>query len=109
MDIDTHLRGRAICGAPGERLKAQPARDRARVFHGPERMPVRRMLMKPRQPFFDGHGRELSAGHSRLDGRVKDSDDRRKVRFSRVADDHAARTAASGAGAVWKKICSKVG
>ena len=75
----------------------------------PKRKLVRRMPAKPGQPFFERNRIEERGGSARGGGRVVNVDDRRKVRFRRIANDHAARIALPGTGVVSKKMLSNVG
>ena len=69
------------------------------------------MFAKPRQPFFDRNLLQLRGRNAAPNGFVVDLDDRRKIRFQRVANDHAARMRFDAARrrASWKKMLSNVG
>jgi hypothetical protein len=81
--------GRAAVGASSnERMKTEPAGDLSINLGHPKRVRFRRMFVKPRLSFLDRNGIQLCRGDSISDGRVIDIDDRQKISFHGVADDH---------------------
>lgn len=107
--IEADLRRPAVSSALNKGMEAKPAGDLTTDLRDPKRIGICRMFAKPRQALLNRNLLQLRSRNSTADGFVVDLDDRWKVRFQRVADDHAARIALSDAGVVWKKMLSKVG
>src|SRR5688500_932006 len=98
--VNADFRSSAVGGALDEGMKTEPARDLAIDLPDPERMRRCRMLPEPGPPLLDRNLVQLGSRNAAANSFVVDLDDRRKIGFQRIANDHAARMALSGAGAV---------